>query len=124
MLVKGFLGRCLVALGFSVTLLFLAAGPAFGYSATISNGFYRDPSGVFAPRHSLTKVDVERTSTAGDWACEDALNNDGTWAQVIAYCASSSGEYVYHLFCGCQLRYGWNGPRSSAGAWMIGFEFY
>ena len=104
---------------------------AFAYSLTISNGYYQDQRGVFAPRHSLTKVDVTNTSPFDQGyglACENALNNDGTWAQSYSYCADPGGVYVYHPFCGCTLRYGWNGPRKAheldLGAWMVGVEYY
>jgi hypothetical protein len=105
----------------SVSLVALTA-TAWAGSVVITNGFYNDPSGVYGPRHSLTKVDVEKTG-AGDWACEDAINDDGSWAQTVAKCASNTGDYVYHTFCGCHLRQGWNGPRSYR-AWMIGLEYY
>jgi hypothetical protein len=123
-------GRAL--LGALLTAGLLGGHPAdsHAYSATVSNGYYHDESGVFGPRHSLTKVDVQNTSpTFGAYgnACENALNADGTWAQANSYCAAPSG-YTYHLFCGCQLRYGWNGPVDNAttgnGAWMVGIEYY
>lgn len=115
----------LVALAAALMVtLGVGTGLAFAYSLVISNGYYSDPAGVFAARHSLTKVDVTNTSPAGsgNQACENALNTNGTWAQSYSYCANSGGGYVYHPFCGCQLRYGWNGPLPAA--WMVGVEVY
>jgi hypothetical protein len=100
----------------------LATGSAWAYSLTISNGYYDDPVGVSAATHSLTMVDVQNNSGAGQGdACEDAINASGGWAQAYHYCAGP-GNYTYHAFCGCQLRRGWNGPYTSA--WMLGIEYY
>ncbi len=95
------------------------------YSAVVANGYYNDMSGVFGARRSLNKVDVLRTSTAYGEACEDALNNDGSWAQSVKYCTLYPySNYAYHEFCACTLRLGWNGPLTSNGAWMLGIEYY
>jgi len=94
-------------------------------SDVISNGYYYNPAGVFAPRHSLNKVDVTNTgSSGGNTACENALNANGTWAQSYSYCAGpvSPWNYAYHLFCACQLRRGWNGPNTAA--WMVGVQYW
>jgi len=113
---------CAALVGILVT-----AASASAYSIVISNGRYAGQSGhagVFAPRHSLNKVDVQRTSSYGE-ACENALNNNGTWAQQNSYCTYYGTAYVYHLFCACQLRYGWNGLAASETAvWMLGIEYY
>jgi hypothetical protein len=101
-------------------VLALVAARADASSLVISNGYYYDPAGVFAARHSLTKVDVN--NNGGNSACENALNTDGTWAQDQDRCAATPGSYNYHTFCGCSLRYGWNGPRG--GVWMLDIESY
>jgi hypothetical protein len=92
-------------------------------------GMYYD--GVYGPRHSLTLVDVtnEWMGTSNfHYACENALNGDGsgTWAQDHDYCATNPGPtYVYHTFCGCRLRLGFNVPSPEAeGVIMFGNEYY
>ena len=118
-------GRKRLMLALGVVCLFVQVPAALGYSLVISNGHYYDLGGVYAARHSLTKVDVQNTgSSVYEYACENALNADtATWAQSSSYCAPA-GVYVYHPFCGCRLRFGWNGPQNDYGAWMVGIEYY
>jgi hypothetical protein len=88
-------------------------------------GYYQPYTDVFGPRHSLTLVDVNNYSQASSGihgACESAVNEDGTWAQDQVYCADPGG-FVYHTFCGCQLRRGWNGTLSGDTI-MLGHEYY
>lgn len=117
---------CALAGSIAVVVLATGAATAAGSSIVITNGYYNNAQGVAAPRHSLTKVDVTNTSASGQGfgdACEDAINSSGGWAQDHHYCAIPGGDYQFHTFCGCELRYGWNGPYL-AGAWMVGVEYY
>jgi hypothetical protein len=106
------------------TCALVAPEVATAGSDTVSNGFYT--SGVIGPRHSLTRVDVTNTTAAsGYYACEDARDStNSSFVQANHYCAAPFGGYVYHDFCGCELRYGWNGPSTSSGAWMVGVQYW
>ena len=110
-----------------VAVLSLSApAAANAYSLVITNGLYFDTKGVFAPRHTLTAVDIDNTSPCCQGyasACENARNGDGSWAQQSSICVLPGGYYS-HPFCACQLREGWNGPGTNDGAYMLGIEYY
>lgn len=128
-LISPSLRRIVVASLAATTVMLWVAGAASAYSLVIFNGYTNSTPGYSGPRHSLTKVDVQNNSPLAQGygnACENAINLDGTWAQANPYCASPGGIYTYHVFCGCQLRYGWVGPtvNGSVGAYLQGIEYY
>lgn len=113
--------RWRASLAVTAVLALAISASAYGYSTLIANEWV-NAQGKFGPRHTLTGADVDFIQNDDSYtqACVNALNSsDGSWAGS-SYCTRT---YVYHAYCGCRLRYGWNG---STGAYtrVVGVEMY
>jgi hypothetical protein len=112
-------GRAAVIL--TALICSVSAAAAYAYTATITDQSWVGPNGVFGPRHSITRVYVHDLDGPG-YSCENAWSSEEGWVQSSSYC-TRRGD-TWHDFCGCRLRYGWNGSGGNYTEKMNGHENY
>src|SRR5262245_40248415 len=96
--------RWLRAAVIAVAVLLTAPAASFAGVDYLFNGSIVSGSPAVGPRHSLVQTYSYRSSASGGNVCNNAYNEDGSFAHTVDKCTTIEFSHAEHPYCGCVLR--------------------